>query len=207
MYSFWFQSTHPSWGATWLWIINCAVIIISIHAPIVGCDIEKDKKPKFISYFNPRTHRGVRPHIPTTAEGLSEISIHAPIVGCDKNVLLLLKTRKIFQSTHPSWGATKKEKSVCDIWCNFNPRTHRGVRHNIHVPTTFVIAISIHAPIVGCDRANAEEARAEAEFQSTHPSWGATDTEYDSVCLPSISIHAPIVGCDPHFAFFGMYYP
>ena len=35
-----FQSTHPSWGATGLGsALGVANILISIHAPIVGCDV------------------------------------------------------------------------------------------------------------------------------------------------------------------------
>ena len=33
-----FQSTHPSWGATMIIINNINFSVISIHAPIVGCD-------------------------------------------------------------------------------------------------------------------------------------------------------------------------
>ena len=55
-----FQSTHPSWGATeeaeqWL---NTEEI--SIHAPIVGCDMKDIYNGMVYVNFNPRTHRGVR---------------------------------------------------------------------------------------------------------------------------------------------------
>ena len=101
-----FQSTHPSWGATAKQSASAQDSTISIHAPIVGCD--KDKYP---IWFKP-----------------SEISIHAPIVGCDglygEHIPLVInfnprthrgvrqvikyhyKRQAIFQSTHPSWGAT-----------------------------------------------------------------------------------------------------
>ena len=101
-----FQSTHPSWGATayLVFCINLSKIsihapivgcddgvhkrkinytVISIHAPIVGCDFIVFKLIYQQTYFNPRTHRGVR----QLSEGLLKvtllISIHAPIVGCD----------------------------------------------------------------------------------------------------------------------------
>ena len=57
--------------------------LISIHAPIVGCD-----EDFFVDIY------------------ALDISIHAPIVGCDlddNNVAIYLD---VFQSTHPSWGAT-----------------------------------------------------------------------------------------------------
>ena len=124
-----------------------------------------------------------------------------------------------FQSTHPSWGATWNSAPKFFNHFNFNPRTHRGVRHLLK----------------GCRPEG-------SEFQSTHPSWGATfdfqipfssSTNFNPrthrgvrriTCLHStilihnfnprthrgvrqpervpddvknyISIHAPIVGCD-----------
>ena len=123
-----FQSTHPSWGAT-----------------LVQQIIKRWNK-----YFNPRTHRGVRPRL-----------------GGYK------ARAERFQSTHPSWGATRKQKHEqskrrisihapivgCDHFTpthntytiDFNPRTHRGVRRFAFIPSDRI-----------------------TEFQSTHPSWGAT---------------------------------
>ena len=56
--------------------------------------------------------------------------------------------------------------------------------------------ISIHAPIVGCDNIKSDVVHLVAKFQSTHPSWGATEDENDKMKSTGISIHAPIVGCD-----------
>ena len=147
----------------------------------------------------------------------------------------------IFQSTHPSWGAThaecRKKRIIPDIsihapivGCDcitlfvllqrthFNPRTHRGVRplnivndsftdtfQSTHpswgatlAGSTYLIlnGISIHAPIVGCDRQVSDVSENNFEFQSTHPSWGATIGATFRGLLEKISIHAPIVGCD-----------
>ena len=79
---------------------------ISIHAPIVGCDMGLFFCRIFYHNFNPRTHRGVRPlslHIPFNP---LTISIHAPIVGCDLGIDYSDEMIETFQSTHPSWGAT-----------------------------------------------------------------------------------------------------
>ena len=62
---------------------------ISIHAPIVGCDIAVSR----------------------IKMGRNSISIHAPIVGCDKRLKGVSVKSTIFQSTHPSWGATGHECS------------------------------------------------------------------------------------------------
>ena len=56
---------------------------------------------------------------------------------------------------------------------NFNPRTHRGVRPG-----------------------SQERFENELQFQSTHPSWGATVEVIQDTLFHQISIHAPIVGCD-----------
>ena len=146
---------------------------ISIHAPIVGCDILHCLKCHRFLYFNPRTHRGVRPFIddkpystkdfnPRTHRGVRlfiynyirdvlDISIHAPIVGCDTDRLVIML-----------------------VAVYFNPRTHRGVRRS---PSTICPAVIL--------------------FQSTHPSWGATVDLILKGEKTIISIHAPIVGCDP----------
>ena len=101
-----FQSTHPGWGAT-----NGAVqlffgILISIHAPRVGCDdhhvnkiflhgVFQSTHPgwgatkhnvdtiKVYKNFNPRTPGGVRHERKQLFLVRAGISIHAPRVGCD----------------------------------------------------------------------------------------------------------------------------
>ena len=103
----------------------------------------------------------------------------------------------VFQSTHPSWGAT------AGLWVskrrqrNFNPRTHRGVRQCFCYVHFAEIDISIHAPIVGCDWC--------ARVLPVFYSWISIHApivgcDYDALSKPSkrqmISIHAPIVGCD-----------
>ena len=100
-----FQSTHPSWGATSeLKSVNDDYFI-SIHAPIVGCDnIGFRLRPDFDN-FNPRTHRGVRQRSERLWGSLLR-----------------------FQSTHPSWGATRRRLNINNRFRDFNPRTHRGVR-------------------------------------------------------------------------------
>ena len=107
-----FQSTHPSWGAT----------------------IEKEYNNYEQRNFNPRTHRGVRREaitLKTLTFGDFNPRTHR---GVRHNTLKIEKTALIFQSTHPSWGATVIADSVQFINTNFNPRTHRGVRHQTHRP-------------------------------------------------------------------------
>ena len=191
-----FQSTHPSWGATKINELKLLLRAISIHAPIVGCDSIAIFKIPTTTDFNPRTHRGVRP----------------------LQKLTYTKEER-FQSTHPSWGATVKigsnvftigyfnprthrgvrpliKQGVIYLWHNFNPRTHRGVRHVVNELVDGYVAISIHAPIVGCDL---EVVGNKLRFYDFNP---RTHRGVRHMCNPSlgqtlkISIHAPIVGCD-----------
>ena len=56
---------------------------ISIHAPLAGCDGLRHAVPAGRKYFNPRTPCGVRPPNTPLTNVQSEISIHAPLAGCD----------------------------------------------------------------------------------------------------------------------------
>ena len=49
-------------------------------------------------------------------------------MGCDENSKLKIENSNLFQSTHPSWGATYLQKVTKEDEDDFNPRTHRGVR-------------------------------------------------------------------------------
>ena len=148
-----FQSTHPSWGATEKTGTTYAKAYISIHAPIVGCDFLKTwwRAIGWV-YFNPRTHRGVRLYGSGGAEVLTAL---------------------VFQSTHPSWGATLRT-APSDTVLQFqstHPSWGATWQAGIHCKS---IRISIHAPIVGCDLNSFKVLPSVTLFQSTHPSWGAT---------------------------------
>ena len=108
-----------------------AVPVISIHAPLAGCDLRGD------------------------AAGVAQggISIHAPLAGCDPTTPAAHVTTLLFQSTHPLRGATVDLRisqrvliisihaplAGCDPFptpaflCNFyfNPRTPCGVRPTV----------------------------------------------------------------------------
>ena len=125
-------------------------VYISIHAPLAGCDLRDGAKPARSGDFNPRTPCGVR-------LGLSQLP----------SVVIT------FQSTHPLRGATPPSPSRPGLTQNFNPRTPCGVRRVMPVRRRHEAYISIHAPLAGCDTA-----------------WRG------SVAFMAISIHAPLAGCD-----------
>ena len=107
----------------------------------------------------------------------------------------------IFQSTHPLRGATLSPRFPKRCLWNFNPRTPCGVRlsqfsgrpqasdFNPRTPcgvrprragrSRAPDAISIHAPLAGCDLAGISALRVKT-FQSTHPLRGATT---GSICF------------------------
>ena len=102
------------------------------------------------------------------------ISIHAPIVGCDCSMRGSVVVNALFQSTHPSWGATGFLFGIRFSTLRFQS-THPSWGATLLKFMLFSTPlISIHAPIVGCDMANAIELGKAIIFQSTHPSWGAT---------------------------------
>ena len=126
---YWFQFTHPMWGATLYLALPRCHGLVSIHAPHVGCDciFASANAPNgqfqfthpmwgatklsissmtVCSSFNSRTPCGVRPS-----------------VYCPSRILIQ------FQFTHPMWGATVVQTDRVDT-----------------------ARVSIHAPHVGCDR-------------------------------------------------------
>ena len=123
-----FQSTHPSWGATFSSKFSMMLYQFQSTHPSWGATFFFDYTDPNEFNFNPRTHRGVRHLGFSNYADFRNISIHAPIVGCDKIGFRSQKNTRYF-----------------------NPRTHRGVRH-----------------------IDTYEAVIENQFQSTHPSWGAT---------------------------------
>ena len=147
-------------------------IDISIHAPRVGSDPGRLRKPPRRPDFNPRSPCGERlGNLIRTASGF------------------------LFQSTLPVWGATGLHEAVLDgtVISIHAPRVGSDL------PATCDLAdavISIHAPRVGSDatQRNRSPARinfnprspcgerlaatlrstTNCEFQSTLPVWGAT---------------------------------
>ena len=169
-----FQSTHPLRGATRRSTSKLQVSIISIHAPLAGCDKIQATKIRLSRYFNPRTPCGVRPFLSAVLLVYSVLfqSTH-PLRGATGEVwhpdrkgaefqsthplrgatVFVVRGPKwtIFQSTHPLRGATRPRVRHPSPVYYFNPRTPCGVRPTIPTGT-----------------------RSAGTFQSTHPLRGAT---------------------------------
>ena len=169
-----FQSTHPLRGATTREEAEKALQeMISIHAPLAGCDSAQAVG---------KWERGISIHAPlagcdTQADGTLSywylISIHAPLAGCDQLNGRGIMTADI--SIHAPLAGCDDNKAL-------------------HQLATSVI--SIHAPLAGCDTPTAFARRSSLYFnprtpcgvplvsrlqclqyrgfQSTHPLRGAT---------------------------------
>ena len=171
-----FQSTRPLRGATARAWLQSGGDFISIHAPLAGCDL----------WFGIEIGRRLC------------ISIHAPLAGCDLPAAVLQPSlfhfnprtpcgvrlfgaplrrgSHSFQSTHPLRGATAAGKRAGELRRDFNPRTPCGVRQHGAGVARPVCAISIHAPLAGCDMQGAFAMQKYIKFQSPHPLRGATSS-------------------------------
>ena len=125
-------------------------MVISIHAPLAGCDL--------------------------ILKGTSLweiISIHAPLAGCDPSTKAITYNLMQFQSTHPLRGATLPR-------LDFLSQAEFQSTHPLRGATAYEravdrrIPISIHAPLAGCDTSPAQSLGDAWLFQSTHPLRGAT---------------------------------
>ena len=145
-----FQSTHPLRGAT-MAVDGCGdCFVISIHAPLAGCDSAKYAFSAALELFQ-STHplRGATRTASPVTSG-QYISIHAPLAGCDAAIIPRFAVELI--SIHaPLAGCDPTILSCTRRAQNFNPRTPCGVR--------------LHSNKRGVKK---------KIFQSTHPLRGAT---------------------------------
>ena len=146
-----FQSTHPLRGATRRSTSKLQVSIISIHAPLAGCDKIQATKIRLSRYFNPRTPCGVRPFLSAVLLVYSVLfqSTH-PLRGatCQHHHD---HRKHLFQSTHPLRGATG------EVWHPDRKGAEFQSTHPLRGATVFVV-----------------RGPKWTIFQSTHPLRGAT---------------------------------
>ena len=147
------------------------------------------------------------------------ISIHAPRAGRDAANDLPIWRSKVFQSTRPVRGATRRRwRSGCCGHCHFNPRAPCGARPAggysaggwrsfqstrpvrgatwLNMAQCEKVIISIHAPRAGRDWRPDLIVCDDLEFQSTRPVRGATQDMAGGRAEGDISIHAPRAGRD-----------
>ena len=87
----------------------------------------------------------------------------------------------MFQSTHPVWGATWRNRTW-DILAGVSIHAPRvGCDQDISLAHVKQYIVSIHAPRVGCDLLYQGEHTKIGKFQSTHPVWGATCKQNNNI--------------------------
>ena len=189
-----FQSTHPLRGATLRMCAEssttdfnprtpcgvrpgryagiCRDCIISIHAPLAGCDLSAH-----------------------AVQSLEQISIHAPLAGCDSVAGRVMVGSGLFQSTHPLRGATSypfydDSKRTISIHAPL-----AGCDSFRCTPPQYIVGFQSTHPLRGATLRDSSRWMM-ATFQSTHPLRGATGRAADRAAGAWISIHAPLAGCD-----------
>ena len=214
-----FQSTHPTRGATSIWLFST----------MRSAD------------FNPRTPHGVRPGkalgLPVDKQNFNPRTPHGVRLASHASASLT----NVFQSTHPTRGATRIPPTLrftglisihaphtgCDGFDRCNCLSTAQI--SIHAPHTgcdlsacisySLLIISIHAPHTGCDRAYGKRGRQQANFNprtphgvrramsDTYYNFGyhfnprtphgvRPETDIEALIKEAISIHAPHTGCD-----------
>ena len=152
------------------------------------------------NYFNPRTPCGVRRDFTSPDKGQHDFNPRTPCGVRPPNLIICFAVYK-FQSTHPLRGATAYGGVQQTHPCNFNPRTPCGVRrgrcyeiqqHQRRFQSTHPlrgatynsiilyqqVAISIHAPLAGCDLNKTMTSTYSLDFNPRTPCgvrlWGRT---------------------------------
>ena len=167
---------------------------VSIHAPLAGCDQERTAalSNTYVSIHAPLAGCD---RAELASLFIHQVSIHAPLAGCDLAEVLPKLFHDLFQSTHPSRGATfgtvvytphiavsiHAPLAGCDVRSDvcltvaqcFNPRTPRGVRRIRAPPHAEERSFNPRTPR-GVRLLLFIELLASESFQSTHPSRGAT---------------------------------
>ena len=167
-----FQSTHLVWGATIFSCSSSSVMIISIHAPRVRCDVRFTEELLFIFNFNPRT-------------------------SCEVRLLFFLgESQCVHFNPRTSCEVRLQRFVIVNCIFHFNPRTSCEVRPpkppwNFHKQW-----ISIHAPRVRCDFPSGNGWILSKRISIHAPRVRCDIFLTKKIQHNHISIHAPRVRCD-----------
>ena len=105
---------------------------ISIHAPLTGCDRIDPTDTLGRSNFNPRTPYGMRPAGQISKLFAIIISIHAPLTGCDYCPPSCFLAHTDISIHAPLTGCDRIDPTDTLGRSNFNPRTPYGMRRWIY---------------------------------------------------------------------------
>ena len=168
----WFQSTHPTRGATFLSRSPRPVKVFQSTHPTRGATSDALLKAIIISSFNPRTPHGVRPVYRRQRQTLQQSFNPRTPHGVRRTGRPDEQTAKSFNPRTPHGVRPTTSSSTAPRRC-FNPRTPHGVRPTMREIGDWMV-----------------------QFQSTHPTRGATYKRKQVKLMKDVSIHAPHTGCD-----------
>ena len=166
-----FQSTHPVWDATQTLLMTSHFVIFQSTHPVWDATSSSRSITARIN-FNPR--------IPYEMRQTS---------SCRALVTV------IFQSTHPVWDATFSYMCPASRHEYFNPRIPYGMRPRQEGMRPASRYFNPRIPY-GMRPTPAPTGLLRSRFQSTHPVWDATFTNFALKSNEQISIHASRMGCD-----------
>ena len=147
-----FQSTPPTWEATWMINRVCYKTEVSIHASHVGGDAEARNRVACWS-----------------------VSIHASHVGGDIGLITNGSTTVLFQSTPPTWEATKNAAKYSMTFAVSIHASHVGGDYRLLRKITLTRCFNPRLPR-GRRPVEVFGYGSFSTFQSTPPTWEATAT-------------------------------
>ena len=132
--------------------VSHLVIVISIHAPREGSDLQRNARETIRALFQStlpaRGATSTRGHLKISRL----ISIHAPREGSDSSITPSTTVETVFQSTLPARGATVAVLNAVNGIVISIHAPREGSDFPIHDPRISIL-ISIHAPREGSDPA------------------------------------------------------
>ena len=209
----------PSKGSDVLrWRAPRCCRLISIHAPSKGSDRRHTPPHSTSCNFNPRSQQRERPTSEAIARAIANfnprsqqrerhagrtsdsagisISIHAPSKGSDARDYGRADCGRLFQSTLPAKGATRRSPSRASHARYFNPRSQQRERRVCALCPSASRAISIHAPSKGSDFMRLSIWMSPPYFNPRSQQRERLARSGQPHSVASISIHAPSKGSD-----------
>ena len=154
-------------------------VLISIHAPLTGCDSYIVISQYIMLNFNPRTPYGMRRNSLDVCFWEVIFQSTHPLRDATVMEFVVLKSIR-FQSTHPLRDATKLKGAHIINYDDFNPRTPYGMRQRGQPYANYSRNFNPRTPY-GMRPAGRKQNGGEHIFQSTHPLRDATTKQWITI--------------------------
>ena len=146
-----FQSTLPVRGATVNHFLAAFAVLISIHAPRAGSDVDVQMGRAELRQISIHAPRAGSDYAGSDLDKRMTISIHAPRAGSDIPPNDSCSNGNNFNPRSPC-GERRFRGGLKKCRKNFNPRSPCGERPGREKRAAAYIQISIHAPRAGSDQ-------------------------------------------------------